>query len=239
MENMSHSTLRPAVVCGALLAALEAAEGQRRKRKRDQTPDAIGLAIKRELLQRAVQENPNPETFEEWLLRCAQGCSAPESAGAVSAMARAIFDEWSLAHSMNEFKIWLDSGAPSDDANEGKRKHSRPEAPESPPSSPSAVPVSISNPDLTCTVELFGVARLLARTKEISLALPPEATLSHVYAVLAAKLPMLVGRVITADGSSLSNGYACNVNGLDFVRNPTAKVSSGDKIFILSADAGG
>jgi hypothetical protein len=46
-------------------------------------------------------------------------------------MARAIFDEWSLAHSMNEFKIWLDSGAPSDDANDGKRKHSRSEQPES------------------------------------------------------------------------------------------------------------
>lgn len=127
---MSHSTLRPAEVCWALLAALEAAEGRRRSRKRDQTPDAIGLTIKRELLQRAVQENPNPEAFEEWLLHCAVAC-APQSSGAVSAMARAIFDEWSLAHSMNEFKIWLDSGAPSDDANEGKRKRDRSEQAES------------------------------------------------------------------------------------------------------------
>ena len=39
--------VRPAEVCAALLAALEAAEGRRRSRKRDQTPDAIGLAIKR------------------------------------------------------------------------------------------------------------------------------------------------------------------------------------------------
>ena len=121
MANLSHSTLRPAEVCGALLAALEAAEGRRRSRKRDQTPDAIGLTIKRELLQRAVQENPNPEAFEEWLFHCALAC-APQLSGSVSAMARVIFDEWSLAHSMNEFKIWLDSGAPSDDANEGKRK---------------------------------------------------------------------------------------------------------------------
>jgi hypothetical protein len=237
LENMSHSMLRPAEVCGALLAALEAAEGQRRKRKRDQTPDAIGLAIKRELLHRAVQENPNPETFEEWLLRCAQGCSAPESAGAVSAMARAIFDEWSLAHSMNEFKIWLDSGAPSDDANEGSHKRRRSEEPDS---SPSDAPVSgaVANSCL-CTVELFGVPRLLAKTKEISLSLPPEATLSDVYLALAAKLPMLLGRVISPDGNGLSSGYACNVNGLDFVRTPTAKVNSGDRIFILSADAGG
>ncbi len=122
MENMSHSTLRPAQVCGALLAALEAAEGRRRSRKRDQTPDAIGLTIKRDLLKRAVDDDPDPEAFEEWLLHCALTCS-PESSGAVSAMARAVFDEWSLAHSMNEFKTWLDQGAPSDDADEAKRKH--------------------------------------------------------------------------------------------------------------------
>ena len=128
MENMSQSMVRPAEVCAALLAALEAAEGRRRSRKRDQTPDAIGLAIKRDLLQRVVREDPNPEAFEEWLLRCAQGCSAPESAGAVSAMARAIFEEWGLAHSMNEFKSWLDQGAPSADADAGKRKRSRSES---------------------------------------------------------------------------------------------------------------
>jgi hypothetical protein len=112
---------RPADVCKALLAALDAAEGLRRNRKRDQTPDGIGLAIKRDLLQRVAQDDPNPEAFEEWLLHCALAC-APESSGAVSAMARAIFDEWRLAHSLHEFKTWLDQGAPSADADEGKRK---------------------------------------------------------------------------------------------------------------------
>jgi hypothetical protein len=43
-------------------------------------------------------------------------------------MARAIFEEWGLAHSMNEFKSWLDRGAPSADADEGKRKRSRSES---------------------------------------------------------------------------------------------------------------
>ena len=56
---------------------------------------------------------------------------------------------------------------------------------------------------------------------------------------LSEKLPVLVGRVINPDGNSLSSGYACNINGLDFVRNPASKVEPGDKIFILSADAGG
>jgi hypothetical protein len=128
LENMSQSMVRPAEVCAALLAALEAAEGRRRSRKRNQTPDAIGLAIKRDLLQRVVQEDPHPAAFEAWLLRCAEGYSAPESAGAVSAMARAIFEEWGLAHAMHEFKSWLDQGAPSADADEGKRQRSRSES---------------------------------------------------------------------------------------------------------------
>ena len=92
---------------------------------------------------------------------------------------------------------------------------------------------------LTCTVELFGAARLLAKTREVSLALPQEATLSHVLSALAERLPILVGRVINRDRGSLVSGYTCNINGLDFVRAPGAKICSGDKIFILSADAGG
>lgn len=91
----------------------------------------------------------------------------------------------------------------------------------------------------TCTVELFGTARLLAKTKEVSLSLPQEATLSHVLSALAEQAPVLVGRVINRDRGSLVSGYTCNINGLDFVRAPSAKIHSGDKIFILSADAGG
>ena len=113
---MNRSTICPAAVCQALLAALDAAEGLRRNRKRDQTPDGIGLAIKRDLLQSVISENPAPETFEEWLLHCDQRY-APELAGAVAAMARAIFDEWNLAHALDKFKTWLDQGAPSADAN--------------------------------------------------------------------------------------------------------------------------
>ena len=92
---------------------------------------------------------------------------------------------------------------------------------------------------IECTVELFGAARLLARIREVALSLPEGATVAQAYAALAEKLPVLIDRVITADGRSLVNGYACNVNGLDFVRTPTARVHSGDKLFILSADAGG
>jgi molybdopterin-guanine dinucleotide biosynthesis protein A len=92
---------------------------------------------------------------------------------------------------------------------------------------------------VVCTVELFGVARLITQTRQVSLALPSGATLSHAFAALAEKLPALVGRVITPDGNGLVNGYACNVNGVEFVRTTAAKVHAGDSIVILSADAGG
>jgi molybdopterin-guanine dinucleotide biosynthesis protein A/molybdopterin converting factor small subunit len=89
------------------------------------------------------------------------------------------------------------------------------------------------------TVELFGVARLLTKTRSVSLSLPQEASLADVLTALAARLPVLVGRVINSDGAALVSGYACNINGLTFIRSASAKVNPGDKIFILSADAGG
>ena len=107
---------RPADVCRALLAALEASEGRRRRRKRDQTPDAIGLGVKRELLTLIVEDDPPPDGFEEWLLNYTRACDAPGSAGATLAMARAVFDEWRLAHSLGDFRRWLEQGAPSEDA---------------------------------------------------------------------------------------------------------------------------
>jgi hypothetical protein len=117
----SSRALRPADVCRALLKAIEASEGRRRQRKRDQTPDAFGLAVKRDLLQRAVRDDPPPDAFEEWLLNYPLTCNA-ELSGPAFAMARAVFEEWRLAHASGEFRLWLERGAPSDDATDG---HSR------------------------------------------------------------------------------------------------------------------
>src|SRR5690348_697382 len=58
---------RPGEICRELLAALDASEGRRRRRKRDTTPDAIGLTIKRDLLERAIADDPEPDEFEAWL----------------------------------------------------------------------------------------------------------------------------------------------------------------------------
>lgn len=117
MTNVNGpASLHPADVCRALLAALEASEGRRKKRKRDQTADAFGLEIKRELLKRAIDADPSPDAFESWLLAYPLTCERRELVGPAQAMARAVFEEWRLAHALGAFRDWLERGAPSDDA---------------------------------------------------------------------------------------------------------------------------
>lgn len=113
MSTPIASSLRPATICAALLAALDASDGRSRSRKRDQTPDAIGLAIRRELLERATQADPAPADFEQWLLDQRIPGATP---GAVRAIARGVLDDWHLAHQMPAFAAWLEQGAPSEDA---------------------------------------------------------------------------------------------------------------------------
>ncbi|HXH12965.1 MAG TPA: hypothetical protein VNP04_24735 [Alphaproteobacteria bacterium] len=106
--------LRPAEFCRQLIATLDASEGRRRRRKRDTTPDAIGMAVKRELLEQTIGDDPDPQAFEAWLLqRC---LAAGAGSGALRAMALEVLNEWRLAAAAPSFRDWLRQGAPSDDA---------------------------------------------------------------------------------------------------------------------------
>jgi hypothetical protein len=109
------SPIRPAEVCRQLLRALDASEGRRRRRKRNTTPDSIGMAIKRELLEGTVRDDPGPEAFEGWLL---ERCLAVAESGPTRAMALEILAEWRLAEAPGTFRAWLTQGAPSDDADQ-------------------------------------------------------------------------------------------------------------------------
>jgi hypothetical protein len=112
--------VRPAEICRRLLAALDASEGRRRRRKRDTTPDSIGMAIKRTLLEETVRDDPDPDAFEGWLLeRCLSAPSAPS--GPVRAMALDVLAEWRLAQTSAMFRSWLEQGARSDDAERAER----------------------------------------------------------------------------------------------------------------------
>ena len=46
---MRDANPRPSDVCRQLLQAMDASEGRRKRRKRDTTPDALGMAVKREI----------------------------------------------------------------------------------------------------------------------------------------------------------------------------------------------
>jgi hypothetical protein len=110
-----QSLIRPAHICRQLLAALDASEGRRRRRKRDTTPDAIGLGIKRRLLEQAVRDDPEPADFEGWLLQHTEQGPATAS-GPARAMALDLLADWRLAARSEEFRSWLERGAPSEDA---------------------------------------------------------------------------------------------------------------------------
>lgn len=116
-RTMAGQPLRPGRVCHQLLAALEGAQGRRKRRKRNTTPDALGMEIKRDLLERAAAEDPDADDFEGWLLE--QCLAAGPLAGATRAMALDVMDEWRLALAAPGFRDWLEEGAPSDDARAG------------------------------------------------------------------------------------------------------------------------
>ena len=106
--------MRPAEICSRLLAALDASEGRRRRRKRDTTPDEIGMRIKRRLLEETVRDDPDPQDYEKWLLERCLMSDTPS--GPVRAMALEVMAECRLAQESGVFRSWLERGAPSDDA---------------------------------------------------------------------------------------------------------------------------
>src|SRR5437016_1637346 len=104
---------RPGEFCRHLLNALDASDGRSKRRKRDQTPDTIGLGLKRALLERAAEEDPEPEDFEGWLI---QQVLAEPSSGGLRAMCGEVLDDYRFAAADPTFQRWLADGAPSADA---------------------------------------------------------------------------------------------------------------------------
>jgi molybdenum cofactor guanylyltransferase len=98
---------------------------------------------------------------------------------------------------------------------------------------------SVSDRPVLCIMELFGVARMVAGAAEVPLTLAPGATVKEAFAALADEKPALLGRVISQDRSALTEGYACSLNGLQMVTTARQAIRSGDRLIILSADAGG
>ncbi|HXG21188.1 MAG TPA: NTP transferase domain-containing protein [Methylomirabilota bacterium] len=98
---------------------------------------------------------------------------------------------------------------------------------------------SVSVPPLCLIIELFGVARLKAKTNQIALQLLPSATVTDALTALANACPALLGAVIAPDMQALLPGHACNLNGLEFIKDYNTPIHDGDHLLILSSDAGG
>ncbi len=70
------------------------------------------------------------------------------------------------------------------------------------------------------TIELLGVARLVAGVGEVEVTYPPEGTTGALVRELAARLPALVGPVIDDEGAGLRDGFVLSVDGRAWTRGP-------------------
>jgi molybdopterin converting factor small subunit len=85
------------------------------------------------------------------------------------------------------------------------------------------------------TIELYGQARLLARTRTVEIV---AGTLGDALVELGRRHPELVGPVIEADGRT-TPAYAVNINGRRFCSEPNEPVQDGDELLIISSLSGG
>ena len=110
--QMAHK-LPPSEFSSQYLRSMDASEGRRKRRKRDTTPDAIGMTVKRELLEAAIDAAPAPDEFESWLLSQAL---ADAASGPRLAMGAEILAEYQMACLDPGYGGWLADGAYSADA---------------------------------------------------------------------------------------------------------------------------
>lgn len=108
MPETVAETLRPAEFCRLLLNALDVSAARSKRRKRDQKPDEAGMAIKRDLMLRCIQEDPAADEFGPWLLDQVLAADVP---GPVRSMGQDMLQDYRLAASLPSFAEWLDRGA--------------------------------------------------------------------------------------------------------------------------------
>jgi sulfur-carrier protein len=86
----------------------------------------------------------------------------------------------------------------------------------------------------TITVELFSIPRQRAGVPLVRI---EAARLGEALAALAARFPELARDCF--DGGALRPGIIANINGRRFVRDPATPLADGDRLLLMSADAGG
>ena len=88
------------------------------------------------------------------------------------------------------------------------------------------------------TIELLGVARLLARREAVEVPVEGSVPLTQLLQRLGGELPALVGTVVTHDGALLG-GHVLSRDGAELIRDADAPIHPGDRLLLLSTSAGG
>lgn len=90
-------------------------------------------------------------------------------------------------------------------------------------------------------VELFGLSRLIAGEKEITLELSDEATFRDAVRALARRYPDMIGDIVQADGMTLQAPNILNLDGRRMIQphQMDEALSDGDRVIVMSMSAGG
>ena len=87
------------------------------------------------------------------------------------------------------------------------------------------------------TLELYGAIRLKVNRKHLDLMLPSNATRSDIAQELARVCPLLIGHVIRDDLNDITDHYALNLNGVEFLDVPDIYYQDlEDRIGIIDED---
>jgi molybdopterin converting factor small subunit len=90
-------------------------------------------------------------------------------------------------------------------------------------------------------LELFGLSRIAAGTKELSLELEEGTTFRDIVRLLSVKYPDMIGNVINPDGETLHPPNIFNLNAKRMIQPSQMGEcpSDGDRIVLMSISAGG
>jgi molybdopterin converting factor small subunit len=95
--------------------------------------------------------------------------------------------------------------------------------------------------EMRVQVELFGLPRIIAGEKTVTLSLQDDATFRDVVRALGKRFPELMGDVIKPEGEALQSPNILNLNGRRMIQphQMEESVSDGDKLVLMSMSAGG
>ncbi len=90
-------------------------------------------------------------------------------------------------------------------------------------------------------VELFGLSRLIAGEREITLTLEEGATFRDVVRALAKQYPEMIGDVVQPDGETMQAPNILNLDGRRMIQphQMDENLGDGDRIIVMSMSAGG